>query len=85
MHTQLDLIEKLSEPEHHKSCDDMYEALQEIHKEVTELNEMDPCIISLDEYISLKNDRKTLNALQDAGVDNWEGYSVAIEIMNEES
>ncbi len=30
-------------------------------------------------YISLLRDREKLNALESAGVDNWEGYDVAME------
>lgn len=37
--------------------------------------------ISKEEYESLLADRKLLQALQGAGVDNWEGYDMALEIM----
>lgn len=35
------------------------------------------------EYDSLKEDENLLLALQSAGVDNWEGYSYARELMTE--
>ncbi len=40
--------------------------------------------ISKKEYESLLEDRKWLQALQNAGVDNWEGYDYACELMNED-
>jgi len=40
--------------------------------------------ISKKEYEELLEDQKMLNALQDAGVDNWEGYDYAMELLNEE-
>jgi hypothetical protein len=35
--------------------------------------------ITLKEYSELLKDRDLLNALQNAGVDNWDGYSFALE------
>lgn len=35
--------------------------------------------ISKEEYETLKHDSKVLQALFNAGVDNWEGYSFAME------
>lgn len=40
--------------------------------------------ISKEEYKSLLEDRKWLAALKSAGVDNWEGYDYACELMNED-
>jgi hypothetical protein len=40
--------------------------------------------ISKKEYESLLEDSEFLSALQGAGVDNWDGYDYAIELMNEE-
>ena len=40
--------------------------------------------ISKEEYESLLEDRKWLQALENAGVDNWEGYDYARELMNED-
>jgi len=40
--------------------------------------------ISKKEYEELLEDQKMLNALQDAGVDIWEGYDYAMELLNEE-
>jgi hypothetical protein len=37
------------------------------------------------EYNSLLEDSKWLQALEGAGVDNWEGYDYAKEIFNEEN
>jgi hypothetical protein len=39
--------------------------------------------ISQDEYESLLKDRDKLRALEGAGVDNWEGYDIAMEMMEE--
>jgi len=35
--------------------------------------------ITMDEYNELVKDRNRLRALEGAGVDNWEGYDVAME------
>lgn len=40
--------------------------------------------ISKKEYESLLGDRKWRIALENAGVDNWEGYSFACELLNED-
>jgi hypothetical protein len=40
--------------------------------------------ISKKEYEQLKKDQHFLECLQGAGVDNWEGYDYAIELMQEE-
>jgi hypothetical protein len=40
--------------------------------------------ISKKEYDSLLEDRKWLQALESAGVNNWEGYDYARELMNED-
>ena len=39
--------------------------------------------ITLKEYESLKEDSDFLAALQSAGVDNWDGYSYALELQQE--
>ena len=41
--------------------------------------------ITKQEYESLLQDRKWLEALEGAGVDNWEGYDYAREIYNEDA
>jgi len=40
---------------------------------------MDEVTLTREEYDSLMLDSETLRALEDAGVDNWEGYSFAME------
>ena len=35
-------------------------------------------------YDSLMEDSKFLNALRSAGVDNWEGYDYAFDILRED-
>ena len=40
--------------------------------------------ITVKEYLELLNARKTLEYLQVAGVDNWEGYDLAMEMMRDE-
>lgn len=37
--------------------------------------------ISKEEYEELKKDQKFLEALRAAGVDNWEGYDYAFDIL----
>lgn len=39
--------------------------------------------ISKKEYQRLINDSAFLSCLQSAGVDNWEGYDLAVELMQE--
>jgi hypothetical protein len=41
-------------------------------------------IISLIEYNRLRADSEWLGCLETAGVDNWEGYSIAVELSNGE-
>jgi hypothetical protein len=38
--------------------------------------------IKQSEYEALTESQKFLNALEAAGVDNWDGYSYAVEIFN---
>ncbi len=40
---------------------------------------MDNVTITLEEYETLLHDSKVLQALFNAGVDNWEGYGFAME------
>ncbi len=40
--------------------------------------------ISKKEYDQLIKDSEFLEALRAAGVDNWDGYSYAFEILNEQ-
>lgn len=47
-------------------------------------NNMEPMItITKDEYEQLKADSNFLICLQNAGVDNWEGYEFAQDDFNE--
>ncbi len=40
---------------------------------------MDNVTITREEYDNLLEDSKVLQALENAGVDNWEGYDFAME------
>lgn len=40
--------------------------------------------ITMSEYNSLLRSRAMLIALENAGVDNWEGYSIAMEELSED-
>ena len=40
--------------------------------------------ITQSEYDSLLEDSRFLNALRSAGVDNWEGYEIAQEMVEED-
>jgi len=44
----------------------------------------DTITISKKEYESLLEDSNWLNALENAGVDNWDGYSFAQELLEED-
>lgn len=44
----------------------------------------DTVTISRDHYEQLVRDSEFLNALRGAGVDNWDGYGYALELLNEE-
>lgn len=41
-------------------------------------------VISKVEYAQLQEDSEFLSALETAGVDNWEGYSIAHQILRGE-
>ena len=41
----------------------------------------DPCLYC--QIKELEADRKLLRALQGAGVDNWDGYDIAVEMMDD--
>jgi len=43
----------------------------------------DMVTITKKEYESLLEDSNWLNALENAGVDNWDGYSFAQELLEE--
>jgi hypothetical protein len=45
--------------------------------------ESDLITISKKEYDELIKDRNKLSALKSAGVDNWEGYDTALDILEE--
>ena len=44
----------------------------------------DKITIMRSEYDELVSDSRFLDALRDAGVDNWDGYQRAVEIIAEE-
>lgn len=46
--------------------------------------EVDYVTISKTEYESLLEDSAWLNALESAGVDNWDGYDFARDLLQEE-
>lgn len=43
----------------------------------------DTVTISAQEYAKLQEDQQMLQALQAAGVDNWDGYDYARELLDE--
>lgn len=47
-------------------------------------NNAETVTISKEKYEELLEDSQKLNALECAGVDNWEGYGYAMELMEEE-
>lgn len=44
----------------------------------------DTVTISREEYESLLEDARFLGALEGAGVDNWDGYDFALELLAED-
>ena len=40
--------------------------------------------VDFDRFLELLKDQEKLRALEQAGVDNWEGYSNAMEILDRE-
>lgn len=44
----------------------------------------DMIVITKEDYQQLQNESAFLYALETAGVDNWEGYSIAIQLLNGE-
>lgn len=40
--------------------------------------------IPLDEYVMLLNESFVMNALNEVGVDNWQGYSEAFTLLEDE-
>lgn len=70
-----------------KACEihDAYEEYDEI-AEIDEAQEKlsDVVILTKDEYNKLLEDQMLLNALMGAGVDNWEGWDIALENLTAE-
>ncbi|KKK87181.1 hypothetical protein LCGC14_2755790 [marine sediment metagenome] len=58
-----------------------HQAIENNHKTIDELQKQ--LAVSRDENNHLKEREQLLNALEAAGVDNWEGYDVAMDILNE--
>ena len=48
------------------------------------VNHDEEIVVCIVEHLSLLEDRRWLNALENAGVDNWGGISFAQELFNEE-
>lgn len=47
-----------------------------------ETNDDGTVTVSIEEYEELVNDQKFLNCLYSAGVDNWEGFEDAKELLD---
>lgn len=63
------------------------EKLEQIHADIKELsnrNNIENTLVPKAEYEALIEDSNMLGALRCAGVDSWDGYSHAIEMMGEE-
>lgn len=48
------------------------------------MSDVEKVTISRARYAELLDDQHTLNRLYDAGVDNWDGYGVALDDGDEE-
>lgn len=61
--------------------------VEELEQQLEEkgTNNADTVTISKDEYEDLLDKKMFLNALQNAGVDNWSGYGYAYELLAEEN
>lgn len=44
---------------------------------------IDTIVVPMDRYLDLLEAEKFIDALREAGVDNWDGYSHALEIWKE--
>lgn len=44
----------------------------------------DIIVISLEEYAEMKEELRWLQCLEEAGVDNWDGYDYALELYDSE-
>lgn len=53
-------------------------------KEIEQENTEESIIVSKKEYKELLRSEQKLNALEAAGVDNWQGYDDAMDILREE-
>lgn len=53
-------------------------------KELAQLKSKEEIRISMQEYRRLLGAERMLEALEGAGVDNWQGYDTAMEIYNGE-
>ena len=51
--------------------------------ETTGTKRIDVVTITLDEYDGMKEDCHILECLRNAGVDNWEGFDIAMEEYDE--
>jgi len=78
-----ELLEKIAKNNKVESTDDVYFGMARIRS--SEGNKIlgDFVVITEQEYNSLCQDHQFLEALQAAGVDNWEGYEAARESMDE--
>jgi SMC interacting uncharacterized protein involved in chromosome segregation len=59
----------------HKEAADRIEALQAAHEAADRIDELEKKVRDMQEDVDL------LNALMEAGVDNWSGYDEAIDIL----
>ncbi len=57
--------------------------IEEVGPEIVMQNDKDSMTIPKEEYEKLIEDANMLAALEGAGVDNWQGYDMAIDLYNE--
>lgn len=70
-----------------KSLLSLLQHVEDLEKqlEANGTNNADTVTISKEEYEDLLDKQMFLNALQNAGVDNWSGYGYAYELLAEEN
>ena len=81
MENLINEILSLSNLDNHESAQSMQNALEEIHDK---LSNTECVIIPLKRYNDLVDSDIFLNALEAAGVDNWDGYDEAKEMIDNE-
>ena len=82
-----DAFQELTDLQHFKSAyysleqdnNNLRDEIRDLHNELDKYD--DKVCISQEKYISLLDAQEFLNALREFGVDNWNGYSDAVQLL----